>query len=178
MGFFKGPAAATPSPTETAPGLVPVVPRGSVQLGPLSGKPAPDFALKSLDGPVVHFGDYRGKTVLINLWASWCPPCLAEMPALQAAYEKYKDQGLVVLGIDYATQDNLPDVAAFVAKFQLTFPILLDQSGSVSSLSYGMHGLPDSYFVDRAGVVRRIISGAIPADQLDAFIQEIMTPPA
>jgi len=176
-GSSRVPTAA-PSATKQTSGLVPVVPQGSVQLGPLSGKPAPDFALKTLDGQAVHLSDYRGKAVLINLWATWCPPCLAEMPAIQAAYEKYKDQGLVVLGIDYTAQDNLANVTAFVAKYQLTFPILLDQGGNISSLSYDMHGLPDSYFIDRSGVVRRMISGAIPAELMDGFIQEIIAPPA
>jgi len=99
------------------------------------------------------------------------------MPAIQAAYEKYKDRGLVVLGIDFTAQDNLPDVIAFTGKYNLTFPVLLDETGSVSSLSYGMRGLPDSYFIDPTGVVRRIITGAIPSDQMDQFIQEIIAPP-
>jgi len=169
--------SATSSPTAASPSLVPIVPEESIQLSPLSGKPAPDFSLKTLDGQVVRVSDFKGKAVLINLWATWCPPCQAEMPAIQAAYEKYKDRGLVVLGIDFTAQDNLPDVVAFVSKFNLTFPVLLDETGSVSSASYGMRGLPDSYFIDPAGIVRRIVTGAIPSDKIDQFIEEIIPQP-
>jgi len=167
----------TPSPSAASPSLAPVVPQESIQLSPLSGKPAPDFSLKTLDGQVVHLSDYLGKGVLINLWATWCPPCQAEMPAIQAAYEKYKDRGLVVLGIDFTAQDNLPDVVAFVNQSNLTFPVLLDEDGSISSNSYGMRGLPDSFFIDSAGVVRRIVTGAIPSDKLDQFLEEIIPQP-
>jgi peroxiredoxin len=177
LGITGGAVSATPSPTAASPNLVPVVPQESIQLSPLSGKPAPDFSLQTPDGQVVRLSDYRGKAVLINLWATWCPPCQAEMPAIQAAYEKYKDRGLVVLGIDFTAQDNLPDVVAFVSQFNLTFPVLLDEDGSISSVSYGMRGLPDSYFIDPAGVVRRIVTGAIPSDKLDQFIEEIIPQP-
>jgi peroxiredoxin len=167
---------ATPTPTAASTRLVPVVPGESIQLSPLNGKPAPDFSLRTLDGKTVQLSDFKGKAVLINLWATWCPPCQAEMPAIQAAYVKYKDQGLVVLAVNFTVQDTLPDITAFVGKYHLDFPVLLDEDGAVSSNSYGMRGLPDSYFIDRTGVVRRMVAGAIPTEQLDQFILEIMAP--
>ncbi len=71
---------------------------------------------------MVSLADLRGKPVLINLWATWCPPCRDEMPGIQAAYEKYAAKGLVVLAIDFTVQDHLPEVTAFVKEFGLTFP--------------------------------------------------------
>ncbi|MBE3145120.1 MAG: TlpA family protein disulfide reductase [Planctomycetes bacterium] len=138
------------------------------------GKPAPDFSLKNMEGKMINLSAFHGKVVLINLWASWCPPCRYEMPGIQAAYEKYKDEGLVVLGIDFTVQDNLQGVKEFIQELKLTFPILLDETGDISAGLYGMRGLPTSFFIDSEGILKRIQVGAMLPEKLDEYLAEIL----
>ncbi len=167
------PTAGT-TPTAEIPQVVEITPGVNIQSIAVLGKPAPDFTLKTVEGKEISLSDLKGKAVLINLWASWCPPCRYEMPGIQAAYEKYKSKGLVVLGIDFTVQDNLQDVKAFIQELHLTFPILLDETGDVSAGLYGMRGLPTSFFIDTDGVIQRIQIGAIPPEKLDEFLAEIL----
>lgn len=138
------------------------------------GKSVSDFTLSTIEGKQVSLSDFKGKAVLINLWASWCPPCRLEMPAIQAAYDKYQSQNLVVLGINVTIQDNLDDIKVFVEEFNLTFPILLDESGVVSAELFRLRGLPTSFFIDSEGILQRIQIGAIPTKDLETFIFEIL----
>ena len=167
------PAAIVPSTTDT-PRVINITPAITTSAVAQTGKPAPDFRLKTLDGNEIKLSDLRGKTVLINLWASWCPPCRYEMPGIQAAYEKFNGKGLVVLGINFTAQDNLQDVRDFVTELKLTFPILLDESGDVSAGLYGMRGLPTSYFIDTQGILRRIQVGAMLPEKTEGFLLEIL----
>lgn len=119
---------------------------------------APDFTLDLLEGGDVTLSDLRGKLVMVNLWASWCPPCRAEMPAIQKVYQDYKELGLVVLGVNTTNQDSEADAAAFVREYGLTFPIPLDRDGSVSA-RYELRGLPTTFFIDRKGIIRSVVVG-------------------
>jgi len=96
---------------------------------PRQGSPAPDFTLDLLGGGEIKLSDLHSKPVLVNLWASWCPPCRAEMPSIQKVYQDYKDLGLVVLGVNTTNQDSEADAAAFVRQYGLSFPIPLDRDG-------------------------------------------------
>ena len=125
---------------------------------PREGFLAPDFTLDTLQGENVTLSDLRGKIVLINLWATWCPPCRAEMPALENAYKQYKDSEVIILGLNVTNQDSEKDIPPFVNEFGLTFPILLDRDGSVSAL-YQLKGLPTTFFVNRAGIIRTVAVG-------------------
>ncbi len=125
---------------------------------PRVGFPAPDFTLELLDGSEMTLSDLKGQVVLVNLWASWCPPCRIEMPAIEAAYQEYKERGFVVLGVNTTDQDSEQDAAAFVQQVGVTFPILLDRSGEVSR-AYLLRGLPTSYFIDGDGIIRAIVVG-------------------
>ena len=125
---------------------------------PRQGFAAPDFTLDLLGGGEVTLSDLRGKPVVVNLWASWCPPCRAEMPAIQKVYQDYKDLGLVVLGVNTTNQDSEADAAAFVRDYGLTFPIPLDRDGSVS-VRYALRGLPTTFFIDREGIIRSVVVG-------------------
>jgi peroxiredoxin len=140
------------------------------------GSAAPDFTLLSLAGPPVSLHEQQGKVVLINFWATWCAPCREEMPALQAAYEKLADQGLVVLGVNWTQADYLPDVEAFVEALGLTFPILLDSDGTVSEDLYRVLGLPTSVLVGRDGMIRAVRIGVLDLQELEptllAFLAE------
>ncbi|MBM3181739.1 MAG: TlpA family protein disulfide reductase [Chloroflexi bacterium] len=149
----------------------------STSPSPREGFLAPDFTLDTLDGTKVTLSELRGKIVLINLWATWCPPCRAEMPALENAYKQYKDSGVVVLGLNVTNQDSEKDIPPFVDEFGLTFPILLDRDGSVSAL-YQLKGLPTTYFVNREGIIRTVVVGGpmnetFIRSKIEALLQEL-----
>lgn len=149
--FSRVPAAATTG--------------GAPPPSPREGFSAPDFSLDLLGGGEITLSELRGQAVMINLWASWCPPCREEMPAIQRVYEDYQDQGLVVLAVNTTNQDSEAAAAAFVAEFGLTFPVPLDRSGAVSS-RYQLRGLPSTYFVDREGVIRSVVVGGPMSESL------------
>ena len=146
---------------------------GSAPL-PVVGVLAPDFTLKTLDGGEVSLSQFRGRPVLINFWATWCGPCRLEMPELVRAYEAHKADGFVILGIDLTFQDSIPDVQAFVQEFNMTFPVLLDETGEVGLDRYQLLGLPMSVFVDRDGIITRIHIGAMTGEQIEELVGEIL----
>jgi peroxiredoxin len=125
---------------------------------PRQGFAAPDFTLDTLDGQSVTLSDLRGKAVVVNLWASWCPPCRAEMPALQAAYEADRERGLEILAVDMTYQDREQDVLRFVQDFGLNFTVALDRDGTVAR-QYLLRALPSTFFVGPDGVIRKVVVG-------------------
>jgi cytochrome c biogenesis protein CcmG/thiol:disulfide interchange protein DsbE len=125
---------------------------------PQKGFLAPDFELKTLTGETIKLSDLRGQAVLINLWATWCPPCREEMPTLEKMYNEYKEQGLVILGVNMTYQDDPQAVLPFVQKYELTFPILLDETGRVGN-AYQLKSLPSSYFIKRDGMINEVVIG-------------------
>ena len=135
---------------------------GSPPPSPMEGFSAPGFTLDLLgsdsSNEKVSLSDYRGQVVMINFWATWCPPCREEMPAMQSVYEDYQEEGFVVLAVNTTFQDNELDVIDFIAEYGLSFPILMDRSGDVSQ-QYQLRGLPSTYFVDHKGVIQTVIVG-------------------
>jgi thiol-disulfide isomerase/thioredoxin len=101
---------------------------------PRKGFIAPDFILSTLLNDPMQLSDIRGRPVLINFWASWCPPCKAEMPVLDKIYQLYKTNGLLILGINTTNQDSEKNASEFVSNLNLSFPILLDKNGKVTNL--------------------------------------------
>ncbi len=132
---------------------------------PREGFLAPDFALQDAKGQTVRLSELRGRTVLVNLWASWCPPCQAEMADMQKAYEKYSPQGFTILAVNTTYQDQKSSALDFAAQRGLTFPILFDLDGTVSH-QYLVHAMPTSFFIDRQGVIRRVVIGGPMAEGL------------
>lgn len=132
---------------------------------PRKGFHAPDFSLRTISGEVITLSELHGRPVLINLWATWCPPCRAEMPDLQAIYETYQEQGFLVLAINATYQDSPASVAAFVDEYELTFPVLMDHDGETAR-QYQMRALPTSFFVDREGIIQEVIVGGPMAPAL------------
>ncbi|MCS7248574.1 MAG: TlpA family protein disulfide reductase [Anaerolineales bacterium] len=126
-------------------------------IAPQKGFLAPDFTLESTTGESFTLSALRGKPVILNFWASWCPPCRAEMPALQAVHEQYGAE-LVLLGINASTQDRLPNAYRLIAEMRLTFPILLDISGTTIT-AYRVFSLPTTFFIDRQGIIREVVVG-------------------
>jgi cytochrome c biogenesis protein CcmG, thiol:disulfide interchange protein DsbE len=129
----------------------------SSDIGAVSrGQMAPDFQLKDLSGRPVSLEDFRGQIVLVNFWASWCQPCLDEMPSLQALYAKFKDRKFVVLAVNL--NETAPDLEAFLKKNGVTFPVLCE--GQAIAQRYGTEKVPESYLIDNRGVVLQKIIGA------------------
>jgi len=125
---------------------------------PKEGFTAPDFTLDLLDGGKVTLSELQGHPVVLNLWASWCLPCRKEMPAIERVHQRYKEAGLIVIGLNLTSQDSELDVRAFVQELGLTFPIALDRDGAVSD-RYQLLGLPTTYFIDQSGIIRSIVVG-------------------
>jgi len=131
------------------------------------GRYAPGFALPDLSGQSVSLSQWRGQIVLVNFWASWCQPCREEMPLLQATYEAYAQDGLVVLGVNMG--ESAQRVAGFAEDLGLTFPVLVDESTTVGAL-YRVRGAPTTYFIDREGVIRQRYVGPLTPAVLGAIL--------
>jgi cytochrome c biogenesis protein CcmG, thiol:disulfide interchange protein DsbE len=131
---------------------------------------APQFSLPALEGGgTISLADYRGKVVVLNFWASWCGPCKTESPRLQSAWERYRDRGVVVLGID--AQDFRSDAQRFVERYGLTYPIAHDRNGSTLG-RFGLTGFPETWFVGRDGrLVGEHVSGEISEQELEKNIR-------
>ena len=130
------------------------------------GNQAPDFELETLTGENVKLSDFRGKRVMINFWATWCPPCRAEMPDMEKFYH---DKDVVVLAVNLTdTESSIDGIEDFTEEYNLTFPILMDTNLDVATL-YGIQPLPTSYLVDSNGIVSNMAFGAL---NYDLMVQE------
>jgi peroxiredoxin len=132
---------------------------------PQQGFLAPDFELNTPTGESIRLSDLRGQAVLINLWATWCPPCRAEMQSIEKVYQEYKDQGFSVLAVNMTYQDDPLSVMPFVSEQGLTFPILLEETGEMAK-AYQLRSLPSSYFVRKDGIINEIVIGGPMSDAL------------
>ena len=141
---------------------------------PQTGFLAPDFTLETMSGRTYALSALRGNVVVVNLWASWCLPCRAEMPSIQHVHDEYKDRGLVVLAVNSTSQDNVAAVDAFVAEFGLTFPVVMDYEGKVAKL-YRLTALPTTYFIGRDGVIRKVtVGGPMSEASLRATVEALL----
>ena len=143
-------------------------PTGST--GVNQGNLARDFALETVDGTEVSLSEYRGNVVLINFWATWCPPCRAEIPDLEAAYRTRQDDGFVVLGVN--VEEPREAVAPFVEAMGMSYPVLLDKGGQVMKM-YRAPGLPISLILDRDGVIRVRHVGFLTREQLEDYLANL-----
>lgn len=103
--------------------------------------------------------------MILNFWATWCPPCRAEMPAMQRIFRDYGDQGLIVMAVNSINQDSIISVGEFIEKYDLSFPILLDNQGAVADV-YQIGSLPTTFFIDGKGVIREIVIGGPMSEAL------------
>ncbi len=120
---------------------------------PLASGNAPEFELTTFEGKTIRLSELRGKPVIVNFWASWCLPCREEAPLLQAAWDKYRDQGLVLLGVDYV--DTETEAKKYLAEFKITYPNGPDVGTRISK-AYRITGVPETYFITRDG---KVLSG-------------------
>jgi peroxiredoxin len=132
---------------------------------------APVLTLNDLNGNQISISDYHQQIVLINNWATWCPPCKAEMPALQKYFKAHSDQGFILIGIDAG--DPLEDVAKFVDEYSLTFPILLDPN-TEALIAFHNNSLPSSYVINRHGNVVLAWMGPINRAMLEKYLTPIL----
>lgn len=134
---------------------------------------APDFSLMDLDGNPVRLSDFRGKKVLINFWATWCPPCRVELPHMEKFYEDYESKGTVILGVNLTpTEGDRDTIHTFVDEQGLSFPIVLDPEGDVMD-TYEVVAYPTTYLLDTEGVIRETFRGAINYDIMKETVSKI-----
>jgi peroxiredoxin len=137
----------------------------------LVGQPAPAFTVARLDGTPDGLASYRGRIVVLNLWASWCPPCRAEMPDLQRLYARYRSANLVVLGVNQG--ESAERAGAFARSLGIRFPILLDPQQRYGRV-YTALGLPTTIVIDPRGIVVRGFDGPLSYDQMVAAVSPLV----
>lgn len=137
----------------------------SLNSAPQAGFNAPDFTLNTPAGETYTLSKLHGQAVLVNLWATWCPPCRAEMPTIQKLYQEYKDQGFIVLALDMTYQDDPSAIVPFINEFSLTFPILLEETGETAA-AYQLRSMPSSFFINRDGTISEVIIGGPMSEAL------------
>jgi cytochrome c biogenesis protein CcmG/thiol:disulfide interchange protein DsbE len=121
------------------------------------GLEVPNFAFPDINGKQISLSDHRGKVVLVNVWATWCPPCRQEMPSMQRLYEKFKGDNFEILAVSIDSEGR-EAVAPFMQKMHLTFPALLDPGETIRPL-YGITGVPESFIIDKRGILLEKIVG-------------------
>jgi peroxiredoxin len=132
---------------------------------------APDFTLPQLNGESLTLSDFRGKPTIINFWASWCPPCRQELPALQAAYDAHRDEiGFIAVDV----KEEPGTVNSFIKELGLSFPVTFDLDGQVSDVSYEVRGLPTTIFIDVNGVVAARHVGPLDEAAIDSYLTPLL----
>ncbi len=145
------------------------------EAAPEIGHPAPDFTLNDLDGNEVSLSDFRGKVVFLNFWAIGCPPCRYEMPAMEEVYQEYKDEDIVIIGVDLDGPMNI--VGAYVRDYievnGYSWTFVIDSTGEVA-VSYAVIGIPASFFIDKDGIIRALQTGAMTKALMEIKLAEAM----
>ena len=157
----------TPVPTQADNGSQPSEQQAPARINLMSDY---DFELEDLNGNKVKLSAYKGKKVFLNFWATWCPPCKAEMPDIEKLYQETKDTDLIILAINVG--EDKKTVENFTSKNNYNFPVLLDAKGEISQL-YQVSGIPTSYFVDSEGYLDDGTSGAITFESMKEFINKL-----
>ena len=137
------------------------------------GKAAPDFELVTLKGESVKLSDYKGKKVILNFWATWCPPCKAEMPHMQRFYDENKENGIEILAVNLTDLNSGKEsIESFVKDYGLTFEIPLDQNGDIGR-QYQAFTIPTSYLIDSNGIISNKIVGPMDEEMMKSLTEEM-----
>ncbi len=139
------------------------------QEGRVRPGPAPDFTLQLFDGGAFRLSEHRGKVVVVNYWASWCPPCRDEARALERVWQRYRDGGVVLVGVNI--WDSERDAGAFLRQYRVSYPNGPDPQGH-AAIEYGVTGIPETFFIRPDGTIARHWLGPLTDAQLAAFIEE------
>ena len=139
----------------------------------LTAQRAPDFQLEALGGGQVRLSDFKGRVVLVNIWATWCPPCVRETPRLVRIYDRYRDQGFVILGVNTTYQDDRAKVAAFARDQGIAYPVLLDTEGSVGQ-TYASRLMPSSFLIDQDGKIVSVRVGEVDEAQIEEQVAALL----
>ena len=142
-----------------------------VQAGPVESGMAPDFTLTSFDGRTLTLSELRGQVVIINFWASWCPPCREEAAYLEQTWRKYKDKGVIFIGVDWV--DTEKEALAYMDEFDLTYFNGPD-IGTRIAQAYNIQGVPETFYVAKNGELRGVHIGPLKSPELDEKIEELL----
>jgi len=142
--------------------------------GPVDSGLAPDFSLTGFDGRTVTLSEMRGQVVIVNFWASWCTPCRDEAAYLENTWRKYKDQGVIFIGVDYV--DTEKEALAYIQEFDITYLNGPDLKTRISQ-AYNIKGVPETYFIAKNGELRGMHIGPLVSPQLDNKIEELLAEP-
>ena len=168
------PAPPSPTPEPTAVPLPTVTatpaptPRVIMSRGQTKFRPAPDFEMETFDGGTLRLSDLEGKVVVLNFWASWCPPCRWEMPFFETMWNEYRDRDVVFVGV--AMSDSLEDAKGFAEEAGVTYPIGLDQTNEIVR-AYEVYSLPTTFFIDKEGQIQRRLTSAANEALLKVFLR-------
>ena len=163
------PPVTTPevTPAQTGNGSQPAEQQGPAKTNLMKDY---DFELEDLNGNKVALSDYKGKKVYLNFWATWCPPCKAEMPDMEKLYQETKDTGLIMLAVNVG--EDKKTVQDFITSSGYNFPVLLDVTGEVSQL-YQVTGIPTSYFIDTEGYLDDGATGSVSLEAMKEFVNNL-----
>lgn len=137
---------------------------------PLAGYLAPDFTLQTIQGESVALSELRGRPVVVNFWATWCPPCRAEMPDFQAVHQDFSGRA-VLLGVNQG--ESAQDITSYAAEVGITYPMLVDADSQINQ-AYGIRALPTTIFIDANGVVREVYSGILNKAILESRVNNLL----
>lgn len=144
------------------------------QAGPRESGTAPDFTITDFDGRTVTLSDLRGQVVIVNFWASWCPPCREEAAYLEATWRKYEGKGVVFIGVDWV--DTEKEALAYIDEFDITY-LNGPDIGTRIAQAYNIQGVPETFFVAKNGELRGVHIGPMISPQLDEKIEELLAEP-
>jgi cytochrome c biogenesis protein CcmG, thiol:disulfide interchange protein DsbE len=140
-------------------------------ISPLFAKKAPDFTFKNLDGKEISLSDYKGKVIMVNFWATWCGPCIHEMPDLEKLYQTYKKDGLQIIGLTVSSKAK--QIPIKIKKTGVTYPILLNAESAVASYG-GFGSIPHTFIINRAGEIVKVIEGGRSYKDFEAIIKKLL----